>query len=376
MKLFFTLLASAGLMVAVAQERSFTVKGSLPPSAKKLKVLLSWNNGATAEEATVLNGRFTIKGTIDEPVMGSLMLQEVQTAANKAFDRQEYLNNNLQLFLDSGTITVSSKTVLAEAVVKGSPVVNSYYNYTQQIKPITKLEQQLGMAYYEYAQSKNAKVTDKLMEVYKIYTSIYADEQLAFIKKNPASSVSLFFVQEALGFDMDAARAIPLFEQLAPSLQQSEQGKEVQLQIQQGMKTMVGMVPPDFTQPTPDGVPVTLSSFKGRYVLVDFWASWCGPCRAESPNMVKAYEKYKKRGFEILGVSLDEQKDRWLKAVSEDKYTWPQVGDLKGWENTAAAQYGIRAIPFNLLLDPNGAVIARNLRGEELAAKLKEIFRE
>jgi peroxiredoxin len=131
----------------------------------------------------------------------------------------------------------------------------------------------------------------------------------------------------------------------------------------------------DFTLPDADGKDISLASYKGKYVLVDFWASWCGPCRAENPNVVKAYSRFKEKGFEILGVSLDDKKDKWQAAVQADNLAWTHVSDLKGWKNAVAEQYGIRAIPQNLLLDPQGVIIAKNLRGDALEKKLEEVLK-
>ena len=130
----------------------------------------------------------------------------------------------------------------------------------------------------------------------------------------------------------------------------------------------------EFTQNDTAGVPVKLSSLKGKYLLIDFWASWCGPCRAENPNLVKVYNKYRGKNFHILGVSLDRpgQKEKWMKAIYDDKLEWTQVSDLQFWNNEVAKQYGIRAIPQNLLLDPEGKIIAKNIRGEELENKVAE----
>ena len=136
----------------------------------------------------------------------------------------------------------------------------------------------------------------------------------------------------------------------------------------------IGQPAPDFTMNDSAGKPVALSSLKGKVLLVDFWASWCGPCRAENPNVVKAYQAYGKKGFDILGCSFDQNRDKWLKAVKDDKLTWNQVSDLKGWANAAGKLYGVNSIPANVLLDKDQKIIGRNLRGEDLMKKLAEIF--
>jgi len=135
-----------------------------------------------------------------------------------------------------------------------------------------------------------------------------------------------------------------------------------------------GGTPPDFTQEDPNGKLIKMSDFKGKYLLLDFWASWCGPCRRENPNVVRMYSKYREKGFEILGISLDNNKQRWLNAIEKDQLTWPQVSDLKGWSNNVAQQYQVTSIPKTFLLDPEGKIIAVNLRGQALEAKLEEIF--
>jgi peroxiredoxin len=145
-------------------------------------------------------------------------------------------------------------------------------------------------------------------------------------------------------------------------------------ELEKSRSFMVGGQAPDFTQQTPEGEAMSLSDLRGKVVLVDFWASWCGPCRRENPNVVKAYEKYKSQGFDVIGVSLDKSKDKWLGAIEKDGLKWHHVSDLKGWQNEVAGMYGVRSIPHTLLLDREGKILARNLRGPALENKLKELF--
>jgi peroxiredoxin len=198
-----------------------------------------------------------------------------------------------------------------------------------------------------------------------------------YLKDNASSPIAMFVLKQYAGYDINADDVEPMFLALPEQLRASPAGKDMAEKLETAKKTGVGKMAMDFTQNDTLGNPVSLSSFRGKYVLIDFWASWCGPCRQENPNVVKAFNAYNSKGFTVLGVSLDQPtaKDKWMKAIHDDKLTWTQVSDLKYWKNDVAVQYGIQAIPQNFLIDPQGKIVGKNLRGEALNKKLAEIFK-
>jgi len=214
-----------------------------------------------------------------------------------------------------------------------------------------------------------------LIKVFEATRNKVLDQVQLTIKQKPASPVSafvLFAVNPLFGSADDLETE---YKMLAPVAQQSTYGKLITQILADARIGAVGTNAIDFVQQDTANNAVRLSSFKGKYVLVDFWASWCGPCRRENPNVVNVYNKYKDKNFTILGVSLDQDKASWLKAINDDKLTWTHVSDLKYWQNEVAQLYHIESIPQNMLISPDGKIIARNLRGEELEQKLKELIK-
>lgn len=192
---------------------------------------------------------------------------------------------------------------------------------------------------------------------------------------HPASPVAAYFVVKDFAYKLDLEGMKAVHAKLDASLAGSEYVNQIESMISRMEKVQVGSIAPDFTLPDVDGNPVSLSSFRGKYVLVDFWAAWCPDCRKENPNIVAAWEKYKDKNFAVLGVSLDRKRDQWLAAIEKDNLTWTQVSDLKYWDSEAAVLYCIRWIPMSFLIDPEGKIVAIGLEGEELHNKLEELLK-
>jgi peroxiredoxin len=220
------------------------------------------------------------------------------------------------------------------------------------------------------AMERSEKSIDSLDEIKK--EAVYGN----LIRTNPSSPLALYALKTYASWDIDADKMEPLFLSLPEATRNYPSAIAFKEQLETAKKTGIGRIAPEFTQNDTLDMPVSLSSFRGKYLLIDFWASWCGPCRQENPNVVKVFNQFKDRGFHVLGVSLDRpgQKDKWMKAIHDDQLTWTHVSDLKFWDNAVSKQYGIRAIPQNLLLDPAGKIIAKNLRGEDLVKKMAAIF--
>ncbi|RZF60090.1 TlpA family protein disulfide reductase [Sphingobacterium corticibacterium] len=200
------------------------------------------------------------------------------------------------------------------------------------------------------------------------------EELIAQVKANPSSVETLKTIQRVGGYSPDHKELRTLFKGLDKSVRKSKEGKQFNYYLKRLENSSIGKKAPAITQLTPEGEPFSLSDLRSKYVLIEFWASWCPDCRRENPNLVKTYAEFKDKNFEILGVSFDRKLEDWVAAIEKEKLTWKHISDLQSWQNAAGTLYGVRAIPQNILVDPEGIIVARNIRGEELNTKLRELL--
>lgn len=362
----------------MAQE-AFTIKGKVGSLNAPAKAYLTYSVGKTkvSDSVTVTKGTFEFKGNIESPTMASIRVKHDASPVNPDPKKRVPLDV-VQLYLEKATINVTAKDSVKNAKITGSKINDDNARYKALFAKMNADVETLMKEYNGYSneQRKDTTFMKPFMTRYNAANKERTPMNKKFVEENRNSYIGLVTYRSIMGYDIDPAVVEPEYHKFSATLRATQVGKDIQTAIDGAKKTQIGAMFTDFTQYNPEGKAVNLSSLKGKYVLVDFWASWCGPCREENPHVLAAYNKYKNRNFEILGVSLDEpnKKAEWLKAVKDDGLTWPQVSDLKEGGNTAAKLYGVQAIPFNFIMDPNGKIVAKNLRGDKLEEKLEELL--
>jgi len=359
MKKFLSLLLMVPVL-AFSQEGNYSIKGILKGMPDKTELVLKNEEVSPEPLATFVSkgDQFQVAGKLKEPGLYHLSSKNGQ---QKMF-----------IFLDASAIAVDGDfAVIQNVKVTGSKTHDDFVVFNNTFNPLfAKLS--------SYAQQLNQNPNTENAPLKKNYADVVAEvikQTHKFIGDHPASPVSPFVLLVMMQLNDDPNVLDARLSKIAVAAKENYFGRTAIKVVADARFGSIGSPAPDFTQQDVDGKDVKLSSFKGKYVLIDFWASWCGPCRQENPNVVNAFNKFKSKNFTVLGVSLDRAKDKWIEAIKADNLAWTQVSDLKFWSNAVAVQYKVQSIPQNYLVDPNGLIIAKNLRGEELQSRLAALLK-
>ncbi|UYQ94506.1 AhpC/TSA family protein [Chitinophaga horti] len=351
-----TIVLSAAALQAVAQEK-FILNGEIGHYNAPAYGVLNYVAGTErrADTFRINDGKFSVSGSVPKTVKATYF---ISPTGNGRYYSMESGN----VFLEAGTIALKSPDVASNARMSGTPMNDGYQQYLDAMRPLALKRDTVQMVYSNAIAKLNTEKVQQLKQ---------------FIAAHPESPVVVTLVNDYLGQTPSLEQLDSAFQTLSATAKSSSAGKEMAAKIKALKAITVGQMAPEFSQQDTAGVMVHLKDFRGKYVLLDFWASWCVPCRAENPHVVEAFNRYKDKNFTVLGVSLDREKDKaaWLNAIHEDGLTWTQVSDLHYWQNAVSKLYSIQAIPANFLIDPQGRIIATNLRGEALGKKLAEVLK-
>lgn len=378
MKSLFSIICLLVLAVAAQAQQSFTITGRLENVPVKQVHITYWtSSGQDTKTANVVNNTYTLQFTANPGMVAWLRCGDLNALPVAATVQSIYLGPS--------SFAITHKNTFTNMTFSGSPENVEYQElYAKDLAYGKKIEEvRVRMVNAQLATDPSDRTTLE-KQIAQMTADrkdvVYAD----FMRNHPQSKIIVHvFNQYAAGGvrSLEKDKVMPLFDMLPDSIK-ARPNAQAFLQQFKSQETFekvanIGNTAPDFTQNDTLDNPISLSSFRGKYVLLDFWASWCGPCRADNPNVVKAYKKFHDKGFDILSVSLDQPgaKAKWIKAIHDDQLTWTHVSDLQYWNNAAVKLYGVQGIPQNFLIDPQGKIIARSLRGEDLDKKLSEILK-
>lgn len=358
--------------VLVFAQNTFNLKGEFTnlKENKNIYLIHVENDAEKLDSAKVTNGKFEFNIALAKPALAILLLDHTGNDLNSKQSPKDFY----RFFIDAGNATLTSTDSVAKAKLKGLEIFDVHQQLIKSTIPIEEELIALNKEFGSYPEDKrrDPKFALGFQDRYEALLEKRTAAIAAFIINNPSSYVSLYSLSGDLATDdMNVVLVENAYKGLSDDLKNTNMAKSILYKLDLAKRTSIGVMAADFEAKTPEQIPIKLSSFKGQYVLIDFWASWCGPCRQENPNVLRAYETFKDKNFTVLGVSIDEKEDAWVKAVKQDGLVWVQLLDRT---SEIANMYGINAIPKNFLVDPSGKIIAKNLRGSELMSTLQEVL--
>lgn len=362
-KTLFPFAVIALSLAACTSTPKFTINGTVAGEQTGNVYLVKYAGETidTLAKSPIAEGKFALTGNVE--------------GLTDAFITIEGKRGGTPVFVENATFTATLNPANpAENKIEGTETQNLANQYMAISNEMRKGQSNL---YKEYSAAAQTKDTAKMKEIENQFNKLGEDANAkseALTKANADTYVAAYMLANQMG-GMDSEELSAKYELLGANAKASEPGKRIADRIQKLSAVAIGQVAPDFTLNTPEGNPLSLHSVKGKVKVIDFWASWCGPCRGENPNVVAMYKELHPKGLEILSVSLDNDKEAWLKAIEDDKLTWNHVSDLKGWQSEAAQLYAVSGIPHLVVLDENNVIVAKDLRGDALKAKVAELLK-
>ncbi|TFF38487.1 TlpA disulfide reductase family protein [Mucilaginibacter psychrotolerans] len=356
MKLFSIITFVASICFSGSLFGQVRLSGNIKALGSDSQVIIEYNEGNIAKSVTqkIINGKFTWEAPVTEAQKITMIFP----------GRATYI------FIEPGDMTITGSRDSVEALkVTGSKTNDEAVTYALLMKPLKEMEESLYLQYHKLSGDQEVELEEKIAGIAKQKNTI-ANNYIAAHKQS-AFSLNLVTEYSRIGTYEDVAK---MYDLLSPQIKSSSEGKRAADRLAILRRSAIGEKMMDFTEKDSKGNPVSFSAFKGKYVLVDFWASWCYPCREEIPNVIQAYNTFKDHNFTVVSISLDDDSKRWLNALSVHNMPWTQLSNLKGWDDELPVYYGIKGIPSTILVDPNGNIIAKDLRGITLNKKLKELF--
>lgn len=362
-KLLFAVVAISVLFAACDTQKKYELSGKIEGQAEG-KIYLNIEQDrklVKIDSADIVNGAFKIEGSVAVADMYYLQIADIK--------------GTIPVFLENAPISVEANIEsLRDAKITGSVSQDLYNGFVASMVVFKSKQEPIVVAYKKAMSEKNEEAAEKAYKEYEAVDAEKMETVKTFVKGNGNSVVAAVVSYRNLLSQLKVDEMEELYNTFGEDVKASGSALSIKSKIDILKKVAIGQPAPDFTLDTPEGTPMSLSSLKGKVVLIDFWASWCGPCRRENPHMVELYKELNPKGVEFFGVSLDENREKWLKAIEDDGLVWKHVSDLKGWNSAASKLYGVNGIPCTYLIDQNGTIVAKKVFGDELKAEIEKLL--